>query len=251
MSEKKTIKSDIGNFAAYLNRYTDVARASRFKVYITPKHLSLAANAGVTEKLSFQCESAELPGRTLATFDARTYGPSIKYPYQTSYGDINLTFYCTGNPTGTTSQGLWEKRFFDAWMDKINRIPSRTPQNSSFGDPELFVYPPAWNMAYKDDYSSEIEIVHYDSDGDETYVVKLIDAFPIAVNQLSLSWAEESVLRLVVTFAYTRWETIGKAAVSLPKPVSAAPATGRRLGIVDSLTTAGSSAISGLKRLFS
>ena len=63
----------IDNFRAHLNRYSDVARSDRFKVFIMPKFKNAISGTGnsvvanpfgynnVTEKLSFQCESAELP----------------------------------------------------------------------------------------------------------------------------------------------------------------------------------------------
>ena len=67
-SDSQSIKSFIG----YLNQYTDVARADRFKVYIVPpRGLSsgITGWSGVTEKLSFQCDAAELPGKTISTFE--------------------------------------------------------------------------------------------------------------------------------------------------------------------------------------
>lgn len=201
----------IQNFRSYLNKYNDVARADRFKVFIIPPTAILPFGySQATEKLSFQCEAAELPGRSLATFDARTYGPNVKYPYQTIYNDLNLTFFCTANKSSSEARtslvalnnnndvkgtGLWEKRFFDNWMDKIN--PSQITDT---------VNTPSYNMEYKENYQSIIEVVHYDVNDAETYSVKFMEAFPTAVNQLSLSWADESVLRLTVTFSYTRWE---------------------------------------------
>lgn len=244
--------SNMQNFISYLKQYSDVARASRFKVYITgPREILSLGFSNVTEKLSFQCESAELPGRTLSTFEARTYGPSIKYPQQTSYGDINLTFFCTGNqasdinqPNGltqsspTSASGLWEKRFFDSWMNTINPSPKID-----------VIAKPSYNMEYKVNYASEIEIVHYDVvDNKVTYSVKLIDAFPTSVNQLSLNWAEDSALRLTVTFAYTRWEEV-KTSVNKIEGSFQSTATNDpkiyRPNLIDTLTNSGRSLISG------
>ena len=53
---------------------------------------SKSGNTAVSRYLALQCENAELPGRTLATADVKIYGPTFKVPYQSMYGDMNLTF---------------------------------------------------------------------------------------------------------------------------------------------------------------
>jgi hypothetical protein len=203
--------TDIQEFISHLNKYTGPAIASRFNVTINvPDGLNNPLARGrigrslASRNLSFQCDSAELPGRTLATFDARTYGPAKKYPYQTTYNDLNLTFICMGNrvPTDSTNSGaanrllkdtgLWEKRFFDDWMNLINPIDT-------------------YNFKYKDQYSTKIRVSQYDVVATNiNYEVDFLEVFPVSINQLSLNWAEDSVLRLNVTFAYSRWESVTK-----------------------------------------
>ena len=191
---------NISNFISHINQYTGPALANRFRVDIVPPSKIFLNAASLTKKLSFQCEAAELPGRTLATLDARTYGPTKKYPYQTTYNDLSLTFICMGNTTSGPNTGLWEKTFFDTWMNYINPTD-------------------LYNFRYKSDYQTEITIHHYDTYSsreaennfenqflDETYSVDFFEVFPISVNQLQLGWADDSVLKLTVTFAYTKWE---------------------------------------------
>ena len=152
----------------------------------------------MTRDLSFSCDSAELPGRTLATIDTRTYGPTVKGPYQSQYSDLNLTMYVTGNKLAgfvfpRSDTGLLEKSFFDDWMEVINP----TQSSSKWG----------WNnIAYKNEYLSTISISHYDTNGFRTQTIDFIDAYPIAVNQVSLAWADDAIMKLSVTMAYTRWE---------------------------------------------
>ena len=105
-----------------------------------------------------------MPGRTLATVDQKIYGPTEKYPYQTTYNDIVMTFMVGGD--------MKEKLFFDAWIQYIN--PS-----SSF------------NFRYKNDYASTLKVNQFDVRNKLVYSVDLIDAFPIAVAPQSLSWGEE------------------------------------------------------------
>lgn len=250
-------------FLYKLNQYSDLARADKFDVRMQPPSALVGGYGQAGRDLPFQCENAELPGRTMSTFEARTSGPHVKYPYETTYSPLVLTFICTGNrnpnpfggllssaigvgqaigPFGgevvgaagnrinsqiqgfvpnaigsvsplaseivsgflaPKNNGLWEKSFFDDWLELI----SPTPQSTNVG---------YYNMEYKDNYTTDITVNHYDTNGYRTYSVNLIDAFPISVNQLALSWQDESILRLTVEFAYTRWERT--TAVYAPNP---------------------------------
>ena len=166
------------NIRASLNR--DLAIPSDFRVVITPPGSIMSLmTAG---ELAFRCESTTLPGRTLATSDLRIYGPSEKFPYQTTYEDIVMTFICSGS--------MAEKTFFDGWLGLIN--PSSK-----------------WNFEYKENYATTIEIDQFDRQFKKPYKVKLVDAFPISVNQLDLDWSNNSTYhKLSVTFAYTSWERL-------------------------------------------
>ena len=163
----------------------ELAKPSRFHVII-----NLPASLGSTidsRTLALRCENAVIPGRTIATSDLRIYGPTEKYPYQSSYEDITLTFIC--------DDSMIEKAAFDAWMEKIN------PQSS-------------WNFEYKSNYASTITIIQFDNSNNEVHKVNLIDAFPIAVNQLDLDWSSDAPYhKLSVVFAYTYWETQATAQV--------------------------------------
>lgn len=133
--------------------------------------------------LSFRCESTTLPGRNISTTDLRIYGPTEKFAYQTTYEDITFTFMCSAEMT--------EKLFFDAWLNYIN------PYNK-------------WNFEYKENYvAPSIQIEQYDRVGSLPYKVELIEAFPIAVNQLDVDWSHsDSYHKLSVTFAYTSWKVM-------------------------------------------
>ena len=89
---------------------TELARPSRFDVFI-PIPIGLV-DLFKSELFTFRCEGADLPGRALATTTQKIYGPEEKFPYQTTYNDINMTFICTEN--------MIEKVFFDQWLNIIN-----------------------------------------------------------------------------------------------------------------------------------
>ena len=169
----------------FLSSFTeDLARPSRFDVrLVVPPVLSKIVDS---KTLALRCESATLPGRTLSTSEQKIYGPIEKFPYQSSYEDMTLTFI--------VSQSMIEKTMFNTWFDYIN------PTNT-------------WNFRFKEDYvAKDLTITQYDMADNEMQTIKLIDAFPISVNQLDLDWSNDNAYhKLSVTFAYTYWE-IGQTA---------------------------------------
>jgi hypothetical protein len=155
---------------------TDLARPNRFEVTIVPP--PVLQSRMQTELLAARCEIAQLPGRHLSTIEQKTYGPFEKFPFHTTYTDIDLTFIVDGN--------MVEKYFFDSWIEYIN------PTNN-------------FNIAYKGDYVTNISITQYDISNNPTYKVTLVDAYPTGTNQMDLDWSNDGHHKLSVTFAYTYW----------------------------------------------
>lgn len=157
----------------------DLARSNKFDVYI-PVPLGIVPFIGTSRKLAFRCENAQLPGRNLDTTTMRIYGVNELFPVSTSYDNVTLTFL--------VGDDMKEKSFFDAWMNWIQ--PTIT-----------------YDTKYKADYAVMLRINQYDVQNKLSLSVDLIDAYPIAVNQLDLDWSSDSVHKLAVTFAYTNWKS--------------------------------------------
>jgi hypothetical protein len=153
---------------------------------------SRSANSSMSRYLALQCETAELPGKTLQTADVKIYGPTFKVPYQTQYADTSLTFICTNQ--------FYERKLFDRWMEAI--MPSDT-NNLRF---------PKGNQSR---YMTNIKIIQYDDFIKQIYAVELIDAFPIGIGPQSLNWADDGFHRLTVQFAYQKYQTIYEGSYDL------------------------------------
>jgi len=165
----------IADFKASFN--TDLARPSRFDVNV-PIPIGLLPYRQIGRTLSMRCENAELPGRSISTTTMKIYGVEEKFPYQTTYNDISLTFIVGDN--------MAEKKFFDAWLNWINPTIN-------------------YNLKYKSDYAVALTVNQYNVKNELSYSVTMLDAFPIAVNQLDLDWSSDGHHKLTVTFAYTSW----------------------------------------------
>ena len=218
-------RSSVLDFSAALNKYSDAARANRFSVDIPNVNslrrkmenrrafhsAPLELNVSGYNLIKYWCEAAELPGRTFATFDRKTYGLTTKLPMQTQFSDITLTFICMANKVSgagdaaqvTPETGLDVKRFFDSWMQSINPMST-----------EAFEQDGQYNFEYKSDYAVTISITHFDqfskrpninTESMVSYKVALVDAFPISMGALTMNWGDDGILRLPVTFAYSRW----------------------------------------------
>jgi hypothetical protein len=168
-----------GNISEFKSTFKrDLSRPHKFDVNI-PIPLTLIPYITSAKSLTYRCENANLPGRTFATAEQRTYGPIEKYPYLNTYTDIDMTFI--------VDDDMSQKIFFDAWLNFINPLYNN-------------------NMRYKGDYSTVITVNQYDVTNQISYSCNLYDAYPISINQMDLDWSSDGYHKLNVTFAYTYWQ---------------------------------------------
>jgi len=166
---------NISSFKSKFNR--ELSRPSKFEVYFTIPN-GLGSYTNDIRDLTYKCENAQLPSRSIMTTDQRIYGFVEKYPDGTSYEDISFTFIVSDN--------MSERKLFDTWLGLVQ--PTDT-----------------FNIRFKDDYQTDIRVRQYSLTGKQTYEVTLKKAYPIAVNQLDLDWGAEGYHKLLVVFAYSTW----------------------------------------------
>jgi hypothetical protein len=158
-------------------------------------------NAGNTENmLSLRCESVQWPGVSFMTMDTPPragYGATELIPYAPIFEDVTLSFIVDKN-------SKTHKFFFD-WMNRIVNLQSEGQTNLKGAGAKK----PAYEVGYKKDYSTDINITMYRETGttegnDRVMTATLYGAFPKALPSFELNWGSENeVLRLNVQFAYT------------------------------------------------
>ena len=187
-----------------------------------------SANPTISRYLALQCESAELPGKTLQTADAMIYGPGYKVPYLATYTETTLNFICTNE--------FYERKLFDRWLESM--VPTDT-NNARF-------------PKGKDSrYLTNIQIIQYDDFIKQIYAVELIDAFPIGIAAQPLSWSDDNFHRLSVQFTYQRHRTIYEGAYDLEAAAAALlGSTVAGVPIKQVLNLQGSSINETLRRIF-
>lgn len=173
-------------FRSITDKYESIAKACRFAVRIRPTGEFLLNYSNFMQELTYLCESAEIPGRGFMNMDVRYYGPSQKLPFQSSYDDINMTFLCRNRSL--------ERQFFDDWMLIIN------PVNT-------------YDFNYRDQYRAEIDIYQYSTIGTKEhsaqYWITLHNAYPLLISPQPVTWADDQIQKVVVSFTYTHWTRKG------------------------------------------
>lgn len=179
-------------FLANYAVHGDFSKVSKFAAYIFPpsgltsgglfggliKLPSLVNSAG----LSFQCETAELPGYNINTVESKIYGAPYQVAATPVFADLSLTFICAAD--------LWEKKFFDDWMNFI------LPKGTNRG----------YLANYKNQYASIIRVVQFTETGIPSLTIKFMEAFPYTIAPMTTNWADDGIHRLTVGFKYKHWE---------------------------------------------
>lgn len=162
-----------------------VARTNLFDVQITAPKMLLPNKSQAAPMISFFAEGASLPGRTIQTqeFQRFTYGPNEKVPYSMQYGDYTIQFIGDG-------RGIIYSYFYD-WMQGIVK-----------GDALTTRYDNSYEVGFREDYSSTIRVRTYNEQSDTVLESLLMEAFPIQVPDVNLSWGDSSMMQFSVTFAY-------------------------------------------------
>ena len=184
----------VENFRAKLDSGGGPAYGDRYHIYFNPP-AAVATEAtammqhegtmSVTNRLSWLCDTINIPSRSLTTTEFRTYGLPVKRPYGSVYTESQMEFLCTRN--------MGEKKFFDAWLNYIFN-------NNSY------------DMAYYDNYTTDIEIYHFDrsvstaSDlSKSTYHITLEEAYPTLVGEVSMNHTATEILKIPITFTYKKY----------------------------------------------
>jgi hypothetical protein len=150
------------------------------------KNFSFNTTTGVNDTFKFRCEATEFPGRTIATAEDVSFGPTTKHAYDTTYGDINLTIIA--------AEDMRERIFFDVWMENIVNNTNLT--GGIEGKGALIKY-------YQEYADGQVRIFHYDENNKVVARCTLYEAYPILLSGMNLTWEEQnSYQRFSVTMTY-------------------------------------------------
>jgi len=211
-----------------ISKFSSLAQTSQYYVLIAAGSTKSGRPAGelgfsfndrfVSEDLGMYCNEAVLPGNSFATTEMNSDLPGVsqKFPYRKIYNDLQLTFYVDSSYNVI--------KFFESWMSYIaspygygKAINEDSGQNGSF------------RFNYPENYKCNLYVAKFNkgSSLNNKIAYRFINAFPIDITSMPISYDSSDVLKCSVSFSYDRYvfDASGKMVESIielppPKPGS-------------------------------
>lgn len=204
-------------------------RTNRFRVIIpVPNSLrDSAVSSGVGDMgnlLTFRAEQIKAPGITINSDQVYRYGigTTQQMPYSAAYTDNVISFISDG-------RGL----IWNFWYLWINSIFGFSGNDNNFNG-GAFNTLPSYQLAYKEDYATQISVIVYDQLENEIQKINMYDAFPISINDNQLGWGDNNrLLKVTVGFTFKEFSIEGAGSTVL----SAAPTSPVKIAPTSSATT--------------
>lgn len=185
-----------------------VMRNNKFLVRIPMPRGMLQSSASnrlqsTSRFIELWCESTNIPGVSLSTNEIRRYGYGNveKKPYVSINNDVNFSFLSDGDGE------IWS--FFQQWIRMIVNYDMRNgidPQGRKNG---VLAGQNPWELAYKYEYVSDVEVIVFDEQGHDVLTVVLREAYPTFVGDVQLNWGDtNNIARIPVTMTVYDWYNI-------------------------------------------
>lgn len=193
-------RSDLNQFKSKFLK-AGVMRTDRFYMTINAPNV-LTPQATTQVEIPFAAEATTLPGVMLATSEVARYGygATLKNPYRPIFVDLNVSFISDGG-----------RKIYDFFYDWINSIVKgdgtgdmhyNKLDDRKFRKSDLLAY----EVEYRDNYKTDITITTVDETNRSIVIIRLYNAFPIALGDVPVSWSNSNdYMRIPVTFTYSNW----------------------------------------------
>tara|TARA_Y100001972_G_scaffold129093_1_gene194113 strand:+ start:677 stop:1318 length:642 start_codon:yes stop_codon:yes gene_type:complete len=206
----------INDLKAEISKRNGLARTNRFRVIMTPPSQALIdidlgqivtgfRNGGFDKgqlindprSLQFLCESASIPGSSIAAIEhTLTGGYPQKRAVTRAFDKVDFSFYVTND--------FYVRRMFDDWINMI------------IADD--------YTLTYHEEYVCDVTIQQLDINDKPIYGVQLINAFPTSVGALQLTNAAGGETKMTVSMEFDRYKeqsgigsTFGAIRNAIPK----------------------------------
>ena len=191
-----------------ISKIGSVAFTSHFECEFTPpKNTVIAFQKGRVSKgfiggsdstenkefIRLSCSDASLPGSSLATSEINNdyYGVTERHAYRRLYDNqADFSFY--------VDREYRIVDFFENWIAYISGEDSVDNQ----GDPDY-----NYRVNFPEDYkTSQLYIKKFERDysGNEL-IYQFINAFPVSINSMPVSYETSQVMKFTVSFSYSRY----------------------------------------------
>jgi hypothetical protein len=138
-----------------------------------------------TEKMSFLCKTAELPGSTIGLVEVPYFGRSVKLA-----GDRTFPEW---SPTIINDEDFLIRNAVEKWMDSIDsHTRAGTKRGAATSNPNSYV--------------SDAFVEQFSKTGDVIKTYTFVNLFPTDLSPIEVSWESTDVIEeFTVTFNYDHW----------------------------------------------
>ena len=182
----------------------NLAQTSQYVVKFAPPPdvLNLLQGRGLNysqegKNLELLCNETALPGSAFVTHDKTSdyVGVTEKLAYRRIYDEtLDMTFY--------VDKKYKIIEFFEGWIDWISGVGSQNGGGiSAYKNIEV-----GFRNNFPNTYKTNIYVNKFEKDlNDKSMYHTFVGAFPIAINNIPVSYETSDVLRFSVSFSYVRY----------------------------------------------
>jgi len=203
----------------FLNNLQSPALSNTYKVALQLAQTGAETSAGASlnswltsagvfsgaspDRFDFLCAEAMIPGTTFQTYQelGSRQGVQEAFPMRREYTDMAMSFY--------VSSDYQVLRLFQEWINFANPVyngDGGTPKSGSPGGyPNANVKNGYHRFRYPDYYKRNISITKFERNIKESIEYTFINAFPITVKSIPLSYEGAQLLQVGVEFKYDRY----------------------------------------------
>jgi hypothetical protein len=199
---------NINSFKTNIEGY-GYLKNNHFEVLISPPRILLNGSVNnlgtpttireINNNLKFRIEQVRAPGINLISADINRYGigPTQKQPFNAQFSETTFSILSDGYGE------IWQY-----WYNWLRAIFEFNGTDSSRVGPANSVA--RYTTEYKDNYSTTMQIVIYDTYGNAIQRINLFEAFPTSLREVQLSWGDaQNLLRLNVSITFSEFHIVG------------------------------------------
>jgi len=163
-------------------------------------------NSVLKDQLNLMCSEAILPGSNLATLDINSdhTGVTERHAYRRIYdNNIDFTFYVDADK-------YLPIKYFEIWMKFIVDESVEKQDDKGVGSKDSNYF---YRVRYPKEYMCEqgLKVTKFERTGNgksytgSTLIYNFVNAFPISVFSMPVSYESSSLLKCTVSFSYIRY----------------------------------------------
>jgi len=199
---------DVTRFRSELG--LDGARSNLFEVVIPNFNTNFGIDsASTSNKLTFMCKTAQLPGSTIGIVPIQYFGREVKVAGNRTFQDWTINII--------NDEDFLVRNSMEKWMNALND-PRLNIRNSNAVSTD--------QTTPGKSYAVDALVNQYGKSGNLIKTYNFRGMFPVDISAIDLDWGNnDSIEEFSVTFAYQYWESVSSGVSSTSaNPLSGLPA---------------------------